>query len=135
MLLGSHCVYGYPGCHSVVAPDLERRNFVTDKLQVLVRVDLDCAKARVAAQGRVTSESVRGLYDVMKRANSLTAGMALELDVTRAWIEPDALEELRACSQSHHLPAHIDPFQSEYRLSILAPERAAPLAVMATQAA
>jgi hypothetical protein len=108
---------------------------VTDKLRVLVRVDLDCAKARVAAQGHVTSKSVHGLYDVMKRANSLTAGMALELDVTRAWIEPDALEELRACSQSHHLPAHIDPFQSEYRLSILAPERAAPLAVMATQAA
>lgn len=71
----------------------------------------------------------------MKRANSLTAGMALELDMTRAWIEPDALEELRICSRSHNLPAHIDPLQSEYRLSILAPEKAAPLAVVATQAA
>ena len=52
--------------------------FVTaDKLRVLVRVDLDCARAQVAAQGHVTSKSVHGLYAVMKRANSLTAGMAL----------------------------------------------------------
>ena len=134
VLLGSHCVYGCPGCPSVVAPDLERRKFVTDKLQVLVRVDLDCDKARVAAQGHVTSKSVRGLYDVMKRANSLTAGMTLELDMTRARIEPDALEELRTCSRSHHLPAHVDPLQSDYRLSILAPETAA-LAATTAQAA
>jgi hypothetical protein len=107
----------------------------TDKLRVLVRVDLDCAKAQVAAQGHVTSKSVRGLYDVMKRANMLTAGMALELDMTRARIEPDALEELWKCSRSHHLPAHVDPLQSDYTLSILAPETAAPLGVMATEAA
>ena len=107
----------------------------TDKLRVLVRVDLDCATAQVAAQGHVTSKSVHGLYDVMKRANSLTAGMALELDMTRARIEPDALEELRACSRSHHLPARVDPLQSDYRLSILTPDTAAPLAALATQAA
>jgi hypothetical protein len=108
---------------------------VTDKLRVLVRVDLDCATAQVAAQGHVTSKSVRGLYDVMKRANSLTACLTLELDMTRAWIEPDALEELRTCSRSHHLPADVDPLQSDYRLSILAPDKPAPLAVAATQAA
>lgn len=34
----------------------------------------------------------------MKRASSLLAGLALELDMTRAQIEPDALEQLRACS-------------------------------------
>lgn len=107
----------------------------TDKLRVLVRVDLDCATAQVAAQGHVTSKSVHGLYDVMKRANSLTAGMTLELDMTRARIEPDALEELQACSKSHHLPARIDPFQSDYRLRILAPDDATPLTAMATQAA
>lgn len=106
-----------------------------DKLRVLVRVDLGCARAQVAAQGHVTSKSVRGLYDVMKRANSLTAGMTLELDMTRARIEPDALEELRACSRSHHLPVRVDPLQSDYRLSILAPEAAASLAATATQAA
>ncbi|WP_242599059.1 hypothetical protein [Arthrobacter bambusae] len=69
---------------------------MTDKLRVLVGVDLDCAKAQIAAQGHVTSKSVHGLYAVMKRANSLTQGMTLELDMTRARIEPDAWEELRA---------------------------------------
>jgi hypothetical protein len=107
----------------------------TDKLRVLVSVDLDCAKAQVAAQGHVTPLSVHGLYAVMQRANSLTAGMALELDMTRALIEPDALEELRACSRSHHLPARVDPLQADYKLSILAPDDAAPLAAMAAQAA
>jgi hypothetical protein len=81
------------------------------------------------------SKSIQGLYDVMKRANSLTADMTLELDMTRALTEPDALEELRACSRSHHLPARVDPLQADYRLSILAPDNAAPLAAMATQAA
>lgn len=94
---------------------------MTDKLRVLVRVDLDRAKAQVAAQGNVTSKSVNGLYNVMKRANSLMAGLALELDMTRARVEPEALEELRTCSRSHHLPTHVDPLQSDYRLSILAP--------------
>ncbi|MDR7082555.1 hypothetical protein J2X01_001844 [Arthrobacter ginsengisoli] len=107
----------------------------TDKLRVLVRVDLECATAQVSAQGHVTSKSVRGLYDVMKRANSLTAGMTLELDMTLARIEPDALEELRTCSRSHHLPARVDPLQSDYRLSILAPDNAAPLEVVTPQAA
>ena len=130
---GSHLVYGCPGRYSVVAPDLERRTFfvTTDKLRVLVRVDLDCAKAQVSAQGHVTSKSVHGLYGVMKRANSLTADMTLELDMTRARIEPDALEELRTCSRSHHLPADVDPLQSQYRLSILTLDNAVSLAATA----
>jgi hypothetical protein len=53
----------------------------TDKLRVLVRVDLDCATAQVAAQGHVTSKSVHGLYAVIQHANSLAAGIALELDM------------------------------------------------------
>ncbi|WP_284764453.1 hypothetical protein [Arthrobacter sp. efr-133-R2A-63] len=94
---------------------------MTDKLSVLVRVDLDCAHAKIAAQGRVTAQSIQALYVVVKRANALIKGLALEIDVTRAMVEPEALEQLRACSRSHHLPADIDPFQSDCRLSILAP--------------
>jgi hypothetical protein len=109
--------------------------FVTEKLQVLVRVDMDCAKAQVATRGHVTSKSVHGLYDVMKRANSLTAGMMLELDLTRARIEPDALEELRACSRSHHLPADVDTLRADYRLSIIAADNAGPLGVISPHAA
>lgn len=97
---------------------------MTDKLSVLVRVDLDCAHARIAAKGHVTAQSIHALYVVAKRANTLMKGLELEIDVTRAEIDPDALEQLRACSQSHHLPTQIDPLQADCRLSILAPGNA-----------
>lgn len=97
---------------------------MTDKLSVLVRVDLDCAHARIAAQGHVTEQSIQALYVVAKRANTLMKGLELEIDVTRAEIDPDALEQLRACSQSHHLPTQIDPLQTDCRLSIRAPGNA-----------
>ncbi|MBU8868553.1 MULTISPECIES: hypothetical protein [Paenarthrobacter] len=92
---------------------------MNEKLKVLVSVDLDCARARVAAQGHVTVRSVQALYVVVKRANSLMRGLTLEVDMTGAWVEPDALAQLRACSRSHHLPARIDPHQTECRISIL----------------
>jgi len=98
---------------------------VNEKLQVLVKVDLDGAKAHVKVQGHVTAKSVHGLYDVVKRASSLASGLSLELDVTRAQTEPDAMEQLHACAKSHHLPVHVDPLQHDYRLKILTPERAA----------
>jgi hypothetical protein len=47
----------------------------------------------------------------------------LEIDMTRARVEPAALELLRACSRYRHLPAHIDPSQAECRL-ILTPMHA-----------
>lgn len=31
------------------------------------------------------------------------------------------MEQLQACSESHHLPASIDPLQSECNISVLAP--------------
>jgi hypothetical protein len=108
---------------------------MTDKLSVLVRVDLDCACAQIAAQGRVTAQSIQALYVVAKRANALMEGLALEIDVTRARVDPDALEQLRACSQARHLPAHIDPLQADCRLSILAPRDAIILAGMVGLAA
>jgi hypothetical protein len=101
-----------------------REKHVTDKLSVMVRVDLDCACAQVAAEGHVTMENVRGLYAVMQRAHSITTGLRIEIDMTGALVESDALEQLRDCSRSHHLPAHVDPLQSDYRFSILAPEEA-----------
>jgi hypothetical protein len=55
---------------------------MTDKLSVLVRVDLGCAHARIAAQGHVTAQSVQALCVVAKRANTLMEGLQLEMDVT-----------------------------------------------------
>lgn len=104
---------------SVAAP-LKGRSSRNGKLSVLVRMDLDCSRARIAALGHVTARSIQALYVVLKRANALMEGLALEIDVTRARVEPAALEQLRACSRSHHLPAQIDPFPADCRLSILA---------------
>ncbi|MBT2538448.1 hypothetical protein [Arthrobacter sp. ISL-69] len=99
---------------------------MSDKLNVLVRVDLDCARAQVAAKGHVTVESIRGLYAVMKRANSLVTGLDIEIDMTGAQIEAAALEQLRSCERSHHLPIEVDPLQSDYRFSVVAPVEAEP---------
>jgi len=99
---------------------------VNEKLRVLVSVDLDGAKAQVKTQGHVTVQSIQGLYDVMKRADALVPGLALELDMTLAEVEPQAMEELRGCARSHHLPLQVDPLQRNYRFSILAPKLPAP---------
>lgn len=73
---------------------------MNNKLSILVRVDLDGAQAMVAAQGHVTTESIQALYVVAKRANDLMNGMALEIDVTRARVDADALEQLGAVPSS-----------------------------------
>ncbi|MFE4229667.1 hypothetical protein ACFRJ8_17475 [Arthrobacter sp. NPDC056886] len=95
------------------------------KLRVLVRLDLDCGQAEVAAQGHVTAQSLQALYVVVKRANHLKEGLHLVLDVSHAVVEPAAMEQLRECSASHHLPTAIDPLQSDCQLSIVAPVEAA----------
>lgn len=94
---------------------------MNDKLKVLVRLDLDCGQAEVAAQGHVTERSLQALYVVVKRANHLKDGLRLVVDVSHARVEPAAMEQLQACSESRHLPAAVDPMQSECRLSIVAP--------------
>lgn len=110
----------------------EQGKRLTDKLKVLVRLDLDCGKAEVAAQGHVTAQNLQALYVVVKRANHLKEGLRLVVDVSHAHVEPAAMEQLQACSKSHHLPTSIDPLQAECNLSILAPvEEGAVAAVTA----
>lgn len=100
---------------------------MNDKLRVLVRVDLDCGQAEVAAQGHVTAQSIQALYVVVKRANHLREGLDVVVDVSHAKVDSAALEQLRECSKTHHLPAFIDPFQSECKLRIVAPAVEKPL--------
>jgi hypothetical protein len=99
----------------------EQGKHLNDKLKVLVRLDLDYGQAEVAAQGHVTARSLQALYVVVKRANHLREGLRLVVDVSHARVEPAAMEQLQACSESRHLPAAIDPMQSECKLSIVAP--------------
>jgi len=49
------------------------------------------------------------------------------VDVSHAVVEPAALEQLRECSASHHLPPAIDPLQAECQLSIVGPAETAAL--------
>ena len=94
---------------------------MTDKLNVLVRVDLDHARAQVQAKGHVTVHNIQALYVVVKRANALKEGLDLELDITKAHVDPEALEQLQDCSRTHHLPAQIDPHQAHCTLNVLPP--------------
>jgi hypothetical protein len=96
---------------------------VNSKLNIVVRIDLDHAKALVIAKGHVTVHSVNALYVVVKRANSIQQGVNLELDITHAWVDDEALEQLQTCSETHHLPAMIDPDQKPCTISVLAPRR------------
>ncbi|MET3720906.1 MULTISPECIES: hypothetical protein [unclassified Arthrobacter] len=97
---------------------------MNDKLSILVRVDLDHARAQVLAKGHVTVHSIQALYVVVKRANALKHNLELELDMRNARVDPEALRQLEACSATHHLPARIDPEQTRCTLSILPPRRA-----------
>lgn len=91
---------------------------MTEKIRLLVKMDIDGAQIRITAQGRLTSRSLHALYVVARRANALMDGLALEVDVTAASVDPAAMEALRRCSQSRRLPALIDPQQSDVNISV-----------------
>ncbi|MDQ0632858.1 hypothetical protein QFZ40_000767 [Arthrobacter pascens] len=127
MLRGSHLMStldevaaSQPPGRSVAAAE-ESRIVLTDKLSILVRVDLDDARAQVSTKGHVTVHSIHALYVVVKRANALRKGLNLELDMRAAYVDPDALQQLRDCSKTRHLPAIIDPLQEDCTFSILPP--------------
>ncbi|MHC6594109.1 hypothetical protein [Arthrobacter sp. C152] len=106
---------------------------MNSKLNIAVRVDLDHAKAQVIAKGHITIHSINAIYVVAKRANSIKGGLDLELDISHAWVDKEALEMLHAASETRHLPAMIDPEQAPCSISVLADRRhlpapAAPLA-------
>ncbi|MBT2248131.1 hypothetical protein JHV56_05385 [Arthrobacter sp. BHU FT2] len=101
---------------------------MNSKLNVVVRVDLDRARAKVIAKGHITVHSVNALYVVAKRANSLREGLDLELDISQAFVDEAALDMLHTASQTRHLPARIDPHQAPCTISVLAPRRPVPTA-------
>lgn len=100
-----------------------RLYILNSKLIIVVRVDLDHSKAKVIATGHITIHSINALYVVAKRANSLRGGLDLELDVSSAWVDQEALDMLRAASETRHLPAKIDPEQAPCTISVLADRR------------
>ncbi|WP_028267232.1 hypothetical protein [Arthrobacter sp. MA-N2] len=91
---------------------------MTEKIRLLVKMDIDSAQIRITAQGHLTSRSLHELYGVVSRANTLMQGASLEIDVSGARVDASAMEALRRCSQSHHLPYLTDSRQSEVNFSI-----------------
>ncbi|MCX2748729.1 hypothetical protein OOZ51_13030 [Arthrobacter sp. MI7-26] len=91
---------------------------MTEKIRLLVRMNIDGAQVRITAHGHLTSRSIHALYVVVRRANALMHGLALEIDVTGANVDAAAMEALRRCSQSRRLPALIDPQQSDVNIGV-----------------
>lgn len=84
-------------------------------------MDLECSQARIEIRGSVDAKNVQALYVVAKRTNSLTPGLDIVLDLKRATVLPEVMEELMMYAQASQLPARIDPDQAECRLSVSAP--------------
>jgi hypothetical protein len=94
---------------------------VNEKLSVLVRVDLEGAWTRIKVKGRVNPRNVQVLYVLARRANALSPGHEIAIDLSAAPTEPDTLAPLSGCAVSERLPSKVDPAQAQCRLRIIAP--------------
>ncbi|MGJ3190769.1 hypothetical protein FQP90_07285 [Paenarthrobacter nitroguajacolicus] len=79
----------------------------SDKLSVVVRVDVDGEQIQIAATGRVTTLSLQGLYPVVQRTRSLGGGLGVEMDLTEAMVDADALQQLQVFAELHELPVRL----------------------------
>ncbi|AFR27024.1 MULTISPECIES: hypothetical protein [Micrococcaceae] len=79
----------------------------SDKLSVVVRVDVDGELIQIAATGRVTTLSLQGLYPVVQRTKSLGGGLGVEMDLTQATIDEDALDQLQGYAALHEVPVRL----------------------------
>lgn len=71
---------------------------MTTKLAVTVSVDMDASSVIVRPSGRLTSDNVRGLLAVVRRAERILPGFAVQLDLNQ--LHCDSHEALRALSGS-----------------------------------
>ncbi|MFP3580972.1 hypothetical protein SB659_15480 [Arthrobacter sp. SIMBA_036] len=81
----------------------------SDKLSVVVRVDVDGEQIQIAATGRVTASSLQGLYPVVQRTKSLGGGLGVEMDLSEATVDPDALDQLTIYAELHEVPVRFTP--------------------------
>jgi hypothetical protein len=63
---------------------------------------------------------VQALY-VLARANALSPGHEIAIDLSAAHTEPETLAPLNGCVDSERLPAKVDPAQAQCRLRIIGP--------------
>lgn len=109
-------------CHRPQRRGQRREGYgMKDKLEVLVRVDLECVSARVEVVGLVNARDVKALFNLAKRASSIITGLEVILDLGGARVTPGALEQLTLRAASCHLPASLDSMQADCRLVIVPP--------------
>ncbi|MET4541665.1 hypothetical protein ABIE37_003463 [Arthrobacter bambusae] len=81
----------------------------SDKLSVVVRVDVDGEQIQIEATGRVTALSLQGLYPVVQRTKGLGGGLGVEMDLSQATIDEDALKQLQVYAELHEVPVRLNP--------------------------
>ncbi|MFK0007498.1 hypothetical protein ACIQTZ_10620 [Paenarthrobacter sp. NPDC090520] len=79
----------------------------SEKLSVVVRVDVDGEQIQIAATGHVTTSSIQGLYPVVQRTKSLGGGLDVEMDLSEAIVDADALDELQVYSELYEVPLRL----------------------------
>lgn len=97
----------------------------SDKLSVVVRVDVDGARIQIAATGHVTTSSLQALYPIVQRTSSLGRGLGVEVDLSQALVEPDALKQLQGYAKIHELPIRVDSARADRNVTVM-PARDAP---------
>ena len=88
---------------------MKGNTLASDKLSVVVRVDVDGEQIQIAATGRVTTLSLQGLYPVVQRTKSLGGGLGVEMDLSQATIDADALAHLTTFAALHQVPLRMQP--------------------------
>jgi hypothetical protein len=93
---------------------------VSGRLKALVQMDLECSHARIEIRGSVDARNVQALYVVAKRTNAIMPGLDIVLDLKRATVLPEVMDQFLQYAEARQLPFRIDPAQSECRLSVSA---------------
>lgn len=107
---------------------MKGNKLTSDKLSVVVRVDVDGEQIQIAATGRVTTSSLQGLYPVVQRTKSLGSGLDVEMDLSEATVDADAMDELQIYSELYEVPVRL---AAEAANVTALPTRAAHLATAA----
>jgi len=97
----------------------------SDKLSVVVRVDLDGAQIQIAATGHVTTSSLQALYPIIQRTSSISLGLGVEIDLSQALVEADALKQLQRHATIHELSVRVASARTDRNITVM-PARNAP---------
>ena len=97
----------------------------SDKLSVVVRVDLDGAQIQIAATGHVTTSTLQALYPIIQRTSSISLGLGVEIDLSQALVEADALKQLQRHATIHELSVRVASARTDRNITVM-PARNAP---------